>query len=219
MPGKRAELMRYCINCGEPLAEQAKFCAFCGERQEALKPVRPEHQEPEKSPAPKPSKTIDKRSSFPAITLNQLEPGTDFNGYRIIRTMNKDEEGIKYIASKDDQQYVLKLFFRSRLTNLDKLYGLLMRLNRLTQLDNEHIARVEEVNQAHDPAYMAARLVNGISLDKLKKHHPEQVTEAFVRDIAVQLMRTAISIRKQGLTITKLNLSGLMIDQDGKFMR
>lgn len=210
--------MRYCINCGEPLAEHAKFCAFCGERQEAIKPVRPEHQEPDKSSAPKPSKTIDKRGSFPAITLNQLEPGSDFNGYRIIRTMNKDEEGIKYIAAKEDQQYVLKLFFRSRLTNLDKLYGLQMRLNRLSQLDNEHIARVEEVNQAHNPAYMAARLVNGISLDKLKKHHSEQVTEAFVRDIAVQLMRTAISIRKQGLTITKLNLSGLMIDQDGKLV-
>jgi len=210
--------MRYCTNCGEQLAGKAKFCAFCGSEQLPIEPIRPEHQEPKEPSPAKKAKKATKNTSFPVLQLNLLDPGSEFNGYRIIRVMNKDEEGVKYIAAKGEQQYVLKLFFHSRLTNLDKLYGLQMRLSRLNQLDNEHIARVEEVNQSHDPAYMAARFVDGVSLDKLKKNNPEQVTEELVRDVAVQLMQTAISIRKQGLTITKLNLSGLMIDRDGKLV-
>jgi len=210
--------MKYCINCGKELNDQAKFCAHCGERQSGPNTQEPASQSEAKTPKPKPSKSKDRSASFPAINLNMLEPGTNFNGYHIIRVMNKDEEGIKYIASKDERQYVLKLFFHSRLTNLDKLFGLQMRLSRLNQMDDEHIARVEEVNQTSEPAYMAARFVDGISLDRLKKHHPEKMTEDFTRDVAVQLMQTAISIRKQGLTITKLTLSGLMIDKAGKLV-
>ena len=210
--------MKYCINCGKELSDKAKFCAHCGERQSLPETPDPIAQTKPKKPEHSKAQLKGGSASFPAVNLNMLDPGTDFNGYHIIRVMNKDEEGIKYIASKDERQYVLKLFFHSRLTNLDKLFGLQMRLSRLNLLDDEHIARVEEVNQTSEPAYMAARFVDGISLDRLKKQHPEQVTEVLVRDVAVQLMQTAISIRQQGLTITKLNLSGLMIDKAGKLV-
>lgn len=154
----------------------------------------------------------------PNAAFTILESGTVFQGYTIVRMLNKDEEGFKYIAQKDGEMYMIKVFFRSRFNDLDNLFTLQMRLSRLNKLDDSHTAKVVEVNQNHDPAYMVARYVSGRSLADIKRDEPELLTESYVRDIGVQLLKTAVAIRRQELTLGKLSLHGVMIRDNGSLV-
>ena len=197
------------MNCGKSVPEKAKFCPFCGENNQIdtadTKPS-PEHKLPENIDP----EVLSQLSVTQYYTL--LEPQSEFHGYRIIRLMNKDTEGIKYIAERDKKQYVLKVFFKSSMHNMYSLFGLQMRLKKLNHLKDKHTAKVVEVSPHSDPAYMVAEYIHGVSLAHIKQHNPDKLTEDFVRHIAPQLIRTAIVIRKHGLTLSMLTLSGIMID-------
>lgn len=209
--------MKYCTSCGKALSDKAKFCPHCGDEQ--LVPEKAEAQ-PQEEKQPKPQKPRQDRPAkkFPTLRLSVLEPGQDFNGYHITNVMNKDEEGIKYIAKKDGEQYVLKLFFKSRLVDLSKFNELQLKLNRIREIDNQHIAKVVEISKIHDSAYMVTRFVDGISLDRKKQQNGGKLSEELIRSIAIQLVQATIEIREHGLSIRKLILSGMMLDKEDKLV-
>ena len=126
--------------------------------------------------------------------------------------MNKDTEGIKYIAAKDGNEYILKIFYKSSFSNMSTLFGLQMRLSRLNKLKDTHTAKVVEVNQTHSPAYMAIEYVHGVSLAEIKKYNPERLSEELVRRLLPMLIKTAVQIRKHGLTLMTLTLNGIMLN-------
>lgn len=194
---------KFCTNCGKSLAPKAKFCAFCGEQttQSQASDSTP-RQDGE-------SKTT--RQLSPIITFDTLAENDCFNGFQITKMINKDEEGIKYYAVKNDKSYVLKVFHEARLANPQKLYALQMRLQGLLKLDHPNIAKTDEADLAAKPGYMATRFVEGSSLDIIKKLEAERLNESLVRKIAIQLMQIAKEVRKQGLSLAKLSLSSLML--------
>ncbi len=203
--------MPYCANCGGHIPDQAKFCVHCGERIQA--------PEPEKKPAkhaPVMPVVGPLEASDPTYRL--MEPGESFRGYRIVKLMNKDAGGIKYIAEKDGIQYVLKLYFKSLVAGLSSTVVLLNHLKKLPELESAHIARIAEVNQSHNPPYMAAEFVSGQSLAKIKAKEPERLSEGLIVSIAQQLVSTAVAVHKLGLTLQDLMLSGIMLQPDGNIV-
>jgi len=204
-----ATTMHYCLNCGEKIPGKAKFCPFCGEnvvldeKQDVVKEAAGETKPKAVTPAA-PPEAINKN-----FTL--LDPGEHFAGYRILRMMNKDKEGIKYIAEKNGKEHVLKIFFQSSFHNMDTLFGMQMRLTRLNHIEDASIAKVTEVNQNHSPAFMAVEYVHGVSLDEIKQYNPERLTEELVREIALKLIKTVMLVRGHGLSISDLQLSSIMI--------
>ena len=198
--------MIYCSNCGRNLADNAKFCAFCGEEVPEIKSTRPKPK-PEEPPEP-----VRKLSNI--ITFDTMAKGDEFQGFHITKMVTKDEEGIKYYAVKNDIKYVLKVFHKSRMANPQKVYGLQMRLQGLLNLDHPNIAKTDEADLTTSPGYMATRFVQGISMDILKKKHPELLTEALIRKVAIQLMQAAKEIRKQGLSLSRMSASGMMLDEN-----
>ena len=208
-------MANFCISCGKPVPEKAKFCPHCGE---SLNLASQPKQEPDTHSHPgnngsHPSGLADSGTSD-MYTL--LDPGKAFRGYTIQRMMNKDNEGIKYIVEKNQKLYILKVFYKSNLSNLDALFAQQMRLVKLNHLKDKHIAKVVEVNQQHDPAYMVAEYIHGNSLAKIKQHNPAMITEAFIRQITPQLIQTAMVIRQHGLALGKLNLNSVMIDENNQ---
>lgn len=204
--------MQYCLNCGEKIPEKAKFCPFCGENvvlDELHKPAVEKEAAQETKPKAVSPEAINKN-----FTL--LDPGEHFEGYKILRMMNKDKEGIKYIAEKNGKEHVLKIFFKSSFHNMDSLFGIQMRLNRLNHIQDAHIAKVTEVNQNHSPAFMAVEYVHGVSLDEIKQYNPERLTEELVREIALKLIKTVMQVRKHGLSISDLQLSSIMIKDNSE---
>lgn len=206
--------MHYCLNCGEKIPEKAKFCPFCGENV-VLDELQ--HAEPEKEETPevKPEKAAPapvQAALYKNFTL--LDPGENFEGYKILRMMNKDKEGIKYIAEKDGKEHVLKIFFQSSFHNMNTLFGMQMRLSRLNDLADASIAKVTEARQSHSPAFMAVEYVHGVSLAEIKKYNPERLTEELVRGVALKLIKTAMLVRKHGLSISGLQLSSIMLKDD-----
>ncbi|HHZ15298.1 MAG TPA: SUMF1/EgtB/PvdO family nonheme iron enzyme [Candidatus Cloacimonetes bacterium] len=198
--------MIYCSSCGRNLADNAKFCAFCGEKVPEIKSRKPE---PKPEEPRKPTRKLS-----PIITFDTFTEGDEFRGFRITRMISKDEEGIKYYAVKNDIKYVLKVFHKSRMANPEKVYSLQMRLQGLLNLNHPNIAKTDEADLATSPGYMATRYVHGISLDRLKKEQPELLNETLIRKVAIQLMQAAKEIRKQGLSLIRLNPSGMMLDEN-----
>jgi formylglycine-generating enzyme len=210
---REAIKVRYCLNCGEKIPEKAKFCPFCGENvvldeTDKQEQIIESKAEPETEDSPGPQDMVN-------TNFTLLDPGDEFRGYKILRMMNKDKEGIKYIAEKDGKEYVLKIFYQSSFHNMHTLFELQMRLSRLNHLKDASTAKVVEVNQSHAPAYMAVEYVHGVSLAELKKYNPERITEELVRKIALKLIQTAIVVSKHGLTVSDLTLTGIMIKDNG----
>ncbi len=143
-----------------------------------------------------------------------LEPGHSFRDYRIIKNVNKDSEGVKYVAKKDGHQYLLKIFYKSSFSSVESIYGIQKRLELLNSLKDKHTAKVVEIDPHHDPAYMVAEYIHGVSLAHIKMHDPERLTEKFIRYIAPQLVRSAIAIHEHRLTLSKLALTNIMVDEN-----
>ncbi|MDI3503665.1 MAG: hypothetical protein PWP64_601 [Candidatus Cloacimonadota bacterium] len=208
--------MRYCLNCGKKIPDKAKFCPFCGENVVLAELEQPPTEIEEKK---QPELEAEKKAQTIELTnknFTLLNPGDDFCGYKVLRMMNKDKEGIKYIAEKAGKEYVLKIFFQSSFHNMNTLFELQMRLSRLNNLKSASTAKVVEVDQNHSPAYMVIEYVHGISLAELKKYNPERINEELVRKIALKLIKTAMVIRKHGLTVCDLTLSGIMLTDDSE---
>lgn len=204
--------MKFCGNCGKQLPENAKFCVHCGTRwTEAEKPQAAEEQEKKPKPSPKYG-----GSQITDTAYKLLNPGEYCCDYKIVRLLNKDPEGIKYIAEKDGKQYILKLFFKYKYSDLESIMALQNRLERMGTLKSAHTAKVAEVNSIHDPVFMAADFVGGDSLARIKENQPERLSEKFIRNVAIQLTETAIAVRKHGLTLHELTPSGIMLSEDEK---
>lgn len=210
-------IAHFCINCGKKIPQKAKFCPFCGEnnRLEELQVDLDSAGASEPNSEPIQTETkVSQTTSDKNFTL--LNPGESFEGYKILRMLNKDIEGIKYIAEQNGREYILKIFFHSSFQNLNTLLDLQMRLSRLSQIDADCIARVKEIQQNHNPAYMVVDYVQGKSLAELKRYYPDRVDEALVRKILPQLIKAAKAVRKHGLSLSELSLNGIMLSEDDK---
>ncbi len=207
-------MMRYCGNCGRQIPEKAKYCVHCGERREALEEPKQDSKPALTPDVSEPIRQFGGKQVTDAV-FKLMNPGDDFCGYTIVRMLNKDPEGIKYIAEKEGKKYVLKLFFKYKYSNLGSIMTLQKRLKRIGKLSSVHTAKVVEINQTHDPIFMVAEFVSGNSLDRIKTNSPGRMSEDFVRQIAKQLVQTAIAVRQQGLTLYDLTPSGIMVPEDG----
>ncbi|MCK9557075.1 MAG: SUMF1/EgtB/PvdO family nonheme iron enzyme [Candidatus Cloacimonetes bacterium] len=207
-------IIHYCINCGTKIPEKAKFCPNCGEKVDQSVELDAVSSVEVSSVAP------DIKEAREEVNTNftLLDPGDEFHSYKILRMMNKDSEGIKYIAEKDGREYVLKVFYKSSFHNMHTLVNLQMRLSRLNNLKDTRIAKVVEVNQSHSPAYMAVEYVHGVSLAELRKYNPERITENMVRELGLKLIQIGKAVRNHGLTISSLTLNGVMVKEDGELI-
>ncbi len=205
--------MRYCGNCGQQVPDKSKYCVHCGARREDLEETpRKQNHDPQPE-APEVIRHFGGNQVTDAV-FKLMDPGDVFCGYTIVRMLNKDPEGIKYIAEKDGKKYVLKLFFKYKYSDLVSIIGLQNRLKRLGNLSSVHTARVAEINQTHDPVFMASDFVSGESLARIKANNVGRLSEEFVREVAKQLVQTAIAVRQQGLSLHELTPSGIMVPED-----
>ncbi|MDD4223250.1 MAG: SUMF1/EgtB/PvdO family nonheme iron enzyme [Candidatus Cloacimonetes bacterium] len=206
--------MAYCGNCGRQIPDKAKYCVHCGTRREDLEGNLPEPGVASVPATPEPARKFGGEQVADSV-FRLMDQGDDFCGYSIVRMLNKDPEGIKYIAVKDGRKYVLKLFFKYKYSDLESIMGLQKRLKRMGSLSSVHTAKVTQIDQTHDPVFMVTEFVDGDSLARIKANDPGRLNEDFVRQVGKQLVQTAIAVRKQGLSLHQLTPSGIMVPPDG----
>ncbi len=128
--------------------------------------------------------------------------------------LNKDAEGIKYIVEKEGREFLLKIFYKTSLSNIENIFSLQQRLQELNKLENKQIPKVTEIDPHYDPPYMVVEFIHGISLANLKTHNPKKLTEDFIRLVAIQIVNTAISLHQHQLTLSQLALTNIMINDN-----
>lgn len=217
--------MTYCIECGKKIPDRAKFCKFCGADQVSdfiveTTPTPPAEEQKPQAPKPEPQKEPGKtggskdKSAKSLFTL--LADGYEFKGYKVLKHLNTDAESVKYIVSKigSEQKYVLRLFHKSFVENIEHLYQLQMRMKNLKNLRHRYIAPVVDTDTGNSSPYMIAQWAEGKSLAELKETNPEYFTEENIRRIGKQLIEAAMAAREQNLTLNKLSLVGILLDDD-----
>jgi len=202
----------FCSNCGKQIPINAKFCSYCGQKIEG----REEHssQEDKIKPQKKVIKREPESEDMSFVAYQTLEPGASFYNYKVIKLQGKDTDGVRYLVEKEGKQYVLKLFFPYKYSNLENIITLQNWLDRVQKLENPHIVHVEEINYNNDPVYIVTEFVEGISLAKIKTYNPGLLTESLVREIAKQLVSAAMDIHQLGLSINNLTLNGLILNPE-----
>lgn len=205
-----AEKKHFCMSCGKGIPERAKFCPYCGENTqvETVEEIKAEELRKEE---PKKEAVVQADSQF-----NLLSPGDTYYGYEILKMLNKDSLGIKYIAKKDDRELLLKIYYKSSFHNVDVLVSLLMQLGRVEKIKDTHLPQVIEIVNDKDKTYTVVEFVHGVSLADIKKYSPEKLSEEYVREIVLSLIKTAINIRDAGLSVSKIAATGVMIRDDGQ---
>lgn len=209
----------FCFNCGKNIPDKAKFCPFCGKDLGDIAKgaeEKPAETVEDAKEAPEIAKTEKKKESWDKY-FTLLEPGSEFQGYKILRMLNKDVEGIKYVVEKHGQEYVLTIYNRSSFENVNILFALQMKLAQVKQIRDEQMPKVAEVQSSRELTYTVFEFVHGTSLENIKKHNPEYLTEEMARKMALRLVDTALNIREYGLTLAYLNLSGIMQKEDGDY--
>jgi len=147
-------------------------------------------------------------------TYTLLDRGDRFRNYTVVRLLNKDVEGIKYVVKKDNDErlFLLKVFHNFFFDRAEKVFSLQMRLNKLNTLRGQLIPHIEEINQMHVPRFLVADFVEGLSLSDIKQKYPQRLSEAFVRKVGAQLIEVALLIHNHGLSINTINLLGVMVN-------
>ena len=56
--------------------------------------------------------------------------------------LNKDAEGIKCIVEKEGREFLLKIFYKTSLSNIENIFSLQQRLQELNKLENKQIPKV-----------------------------------------------------------------------------
>ena len=99
--------------------------------------------------------------------------------------LNKDVEGIKYVVEKHGKEYVLTIYNRSSFENVNILFALQMKLAQVKQIRDEQMPKVAEVQSSRELTYTVFEYVHGTSLENIKKHNPEHLTEEMARKMAL----------------------------------
>ncbi|PKN78798.1 MAG: hypothetical protein CVU48_07310 [Candidatus Cloacimonetes bacterium HGW-Cloacimonetes-1] len=203
--------MPYCLACGKQIPERAKFCPICGEKT-AFDELKADETT---AIVETPAVVHDHHKNDANSTFTLLDAGQKFEGFTVLKGLNKDFEGIKYIVTKDgqpDHKYLLKIFHNAYFDNIEKLFNLQMRLTKIHTLVCPNTPRVLEINQHNVPRYMLVEYVQGVSIHQIKLQQPARMNEEYIRSFAKQLISGAICIREHGLSVHELTAVGVLID-------
>jgi len=205
--------MPFCCNCGYKISEEARFCPQCG--QKAVPVAKPE-------PVPPPEESIPvapapAKKHKPDKTFTLLNPGDLFQEhYKIESIIGRDDDGISYLVTDENcgAKRSLKLYHQAYFDNVDKLFGSIVRMSKIKQINHPGIAKAFEVNQSNKPAYIVSEYVEGKSLASVKERNPELLTEEFSRELTLQIVDAAVAIRKAGLSVRNLNLNNIILNDE-----
>jgi formylglycine-generating enzyme required for sulfatase activity len=213
--------MPFCSNCGFKISEAANFCPQCGTPTEAKQtPAAPKPL----PPLPEQGKTASTTEPVAQLMVDQtftlVEVGEVFQQhYRIDRILNKENDGTGYIATdlRNDRKCYLKLYYQSYFDSVDKLFGSIIRMSKIKEIKHPSIAKVYEVNQTSKPAYIVSEFVAGDTLAVIRERSPEQLNEELIRELIKMIIDVGILIRRAGLSLHKLELNGIVLNENKTF--
>ncbi len=208
--------MPFCSNCGCKVNGEANFCPECGFklRDRKSEPAVSKAEQPPTPPSQKPETKPEPPIQKAERTAIVLETGKLFrNNYRIEKILERDNEGISYLAIDErcGERRALKMYYQTHFDNISKLMGSLSRINKIRDIANPHVAQVYEVNQSGKPAYIVSEYIEGKSLARIKEQNPAWLTEDKLRELALQLTEAALAVRKAGLSVHSLNLNHIIL--------
>jgi eukaryotic-like serine/threonine-protein kinase len=126
-------------------------------------------------------------SALTVDKADQLEPGQDFNHYKIIRKVGEGGMGEVYLAEDTDlnRPVAIKLLVTDALRDSDQLRRFIREARVASALNHPNIITVYEIGQANDVHFISTEFVAGETLRRQVSREPFEIRAAI--DIAIDI--------------------------------
>jgi serine/threonine-protein kinase len=219
-------LMTRCAQCGEEMAEGARFCASCGKPATPfteLPTEAPNHQTPQRAGSPSPGRP--RSGSGPVTDTGRFAPGQMLGErYRIIGLLGRGGMGEVYRADdlKLGQGVALKFLPESPAgpgqsdadtTAMADRFRAEVRNAR--QVSHPNVCRVYDIGEVEGRLFLSMEYVDGEDLATLLKRIG-RLPPAKALEIARQLCAGLAAAHDKGVLHRDLKPSNIMLDGQGR---
>ena len=148
--------------------------------------------------------------------LQQVEPRTEMDGYRILREVYISSRSHVYLAEDTDtqQQVILKLPSVEKRTDFSYLEHFLMEEWIARRLNNPHVLKAYAPTRKRHFFYITTEYIAGQTLAQWMRDHPQPDIET-VRNIVEQIAKGLRAFHRQEMIHQDLRPNNIMIDHKG----
>jgi serine/threonine-protein kinase len=211
--------MTRCAQCGEEMAEGARFCASCGKPAGAFTELptgASTPRRPQRSGSPSPGKG--RTGSGPAADAGRFAPGQELGErYRIIGLLGRGGMGEVYRADdlKLGQPVALKFLPEALARDeffIERFHG---EVRNARQVSHPNVGRVYDIGEIGGRPFLSMEYVDGEDLASLLRRIG-RLPPAKAVEIARQLCAGLAAAHDKGVLHRDLKPSNIMIDGEGR---
>jgi serine/threonine protein phosphatase PrpC len=160
------------------------------------------------------SEVLEESSSLPFAPL--LEPGTSFEGYKILRELHASHRSCVYLAVDEasGQQLALKVPASDVREDASLLQRFLLEEWIARRVDNPHVLKAYNSNRKRNFHYLTTEYVEAQTLAQWMLDHPQPELET-VRRIVEQVAKALRAFHRQEMLHQDLRPENILIDGNG----
>lgn len=160
------------------------------------------------------AEVLEESSALPFAPL--LEPGTSFEGYRILRELHASHRSCVYLAvdEANGQQLALKVPASDVREDPSLLQRFLLEEWIARRLDNPHVLKAYTSNRKRNFHYLTTEYVEAQTLAQWMLDHPQPELET-VRRIVEQIAKALRAFHRQEMLHQDLRPENILIDRNG----
>jgi len=145
---------------------------------------------------------------------DQLEPGQDFNRYKIVRKVGEGGMGEVYLAQDTDlkRPVAIKLLTSDVIRGSDQLPRFVREARVASALNHPNIITVYEIGQADDLHFISTEFVTGETLRRVLRA-PLKISDAL--DIAIDIASALVVAHDADIVHRDIKPENIMLREDG----
>ena len=146
---------------------------------------------------------------------DQLEPGQDFNRYKIIRKVGEGGMGQVYLAEDTHlkRPVAIKLLTPDVIRDSEQLRRFVQEARVASALNHPNIITVYEIGRAGDVNFISTEFVPGETLRHHVSHAPFKISDAL--DIAIDIASALVVAHDAGIVHRDIKPENIMLRDDG----